>query len=179
MLIPLQSCALPLITHLHINCFKRDVAPKFLNHHLFKIHECFWILSGMVELSKKTFDTFKKKKTLQVCMRTGIWPEILWNSLLFCLWKALEAPSVSSRLSLYFFVCLSPHACVYSDSLPSLGWWREPCLCGHRCVNVHCLVISGYHNQYSETVSAGSANILLIFKLGLAKTCMWNTFFPL
>lgn len=45
-------------------------------------------------------------------MRTGIWPEILWNSLLFCLWKALEAPSVSSRLSLYFFVCLSPHACV-------------------------------------------------------------------
>lgn len=121
----------------------------------------------------------KKTKTLQVCMRTGIWPEILWNSLLFCLWKALEAPSVSSRLSLYFFVCLSPHACVYSDSLPSLGWWREPCLCGHRCVNVHCLVISGYHNQYSETVSAGRANILLIFKLGLAKTCMWNTFFPL
>jgi len=33
---------------LHINCFKCDVAAKFLNRRLFKIHECFLIWSGMV-----------------------------------------------------------------------------------------------------------------------------------
>lgn len=136
---------------------------KFLNHHLFKIHECFWILPGMVELSKNPLmrSTHKKKKNPA---GVYVWVQRHLDRFFVIFSLVLSPESIQSFFSLP--LSLSVSVCV--QTLTSLGWQMvkgAACLCVHVCVCTLRLNISSHGDQYSEAVCGLQPDLLASHRL--------------
>ena len=119
----------PPVIHLHINSLKCDVATKFLRHHLFKIHECFWVFFRC-RWAVKTFDSFLQKtsggahvydhwhfgknlvKHLPFCLREGSYLSVCVQTI--AQWKRADGDK-----DLWVCLCLcgikSSHSDQYSE----------------------------------------------------------------
>ena len=161
---PTPLCELPLVTYLHINCFKYDVPGKFLIGNLFKIHERFRIFWGKVETPTNAL-TLKKVAGVFVrvlfCHReraSAIQTFQKLCSFFVCISKNLLLPfsppiSLFLFLSLYLSPSLSLSLSMFISQLLTDGVGTpcplRVCMRVGVCVHVSMPVSPNAHDQYS------------------------------
>lgn len=102
-----------------------------LTRYLFKIHECFWILSGTVEPSKSPLMHLKTPAGVHVPVQRHLHEKILVKFSPILSVKSSEAsPRPLSPLFLFRF-CVQTHYPVSASR-----WRRETCPCAFVCVSM-------------------------------------------